>query len=109
MKVSTLLRTTTGAVSEDGRPLYSASPSSFVFLGIASGESPPSLKSMVTIESGYGLGFLKLRRGGFREPRGHQYPPLLGGCGLPVQPSFNSARYGHFCQAMDFAQLQGGF
>ena len=42
--VHTLLRTTTGAVSEDGRPLYSASPSSFVFLGIASGESPPILK-----------------------------------------------------------------
>merc|ERR1719400_2825438 len=42
---STLLRTTTGAVSEDGSPLYSASPSSFVFLGIASGESPPTLSS----------------------------------------------------------------
>ena len=42
--VQTLLRTTTGAVSDDGRPLYSASPSSFVFLGIASGESPPILK-----------------------------------------------------------------
>ena len=103
----TLLRTTTGAVSEDGRPLYSASPSSLVFLGIASGESPPTLKIVVTKERG--LGFLTLRRGGFREPKGHQYPPLLGGSGLPVQPSFNSARYRHFSQAMDFAQLQGGF
>ena len=108
LQVRTLLRTTTGAVSEDGRPQYSASPSSFVFLGIASGESPPTLKSVVTIGSCCGLGFLTLRRGGFREPKGHQYPPLLGAIGLPVQPSLNSAGYRHFGQAVDFAQLQGG-
>merc|ERR1719365_411439 len=85
---STLLRTTTGAVSEDGRPLYSASPSSFVFLGIASGESPPSPSweavaspcSQASILLGYGFrsapgGILIRREPGARAVFPHS-PPL---------------------------------